>query len=326
MNRRDFVQKSLPVLAIAGVALQAGCSQKEAKISQSKKGPIIISTWDNQRANQAALQKLMEGGSVIDAVVAGIKVPEADAADRSVGYGGRPDRSGQVTLDACIMDELGRAGSVSYVKNFAHPIEIARKVMEETPHVMLVGEGAETYAKSQGMEMKNLLTEESKKEFEEWAKTAEYKPKVNIELHDTIGLLVMDQEGKIAGGCSTSGMAYKMEGRVGDSPIIGAGLYIDHEIGGATCTGHGEYVLRTLSTFLVIELMRQGLDVQSACVKAVERVVSHHKHFKPEEIQVGIIAIDIHGNIGAASLVPGFVYAVTDPENSQVNEAVSVQS
>src|SRR5699024_6667253 len=189
----------------------------------------------------------------------------SDPDERSVGYGGRPDRDGKVTLDACIMDENANIGSVAALEHIKHPISVARAVMEKTPHVMLVGEGALEFALANGFKKENLLTEKSKKEWEEWLKTSEYKPVVNIENHDTIGMLALDASGNLSGACTTSGMAYKMHGRVGDSPIIGAGLFVDNEVGAATSTGDGEEVIRTVGSHLVVELMRQGNSPQEAC-------------------------------------------------------------
>jgi N4-(beta-N-acetylglucosaminyl)-L-asparaginase len=211
----------------------------------------VISTWKNGlQANEAAWDIIKTGGRALNAVEAGVKVVEADPEDMSVGYGGRPDRDGHVTLDACIMDENGNCGSVCALQHIKHPISVARKVMEDTPHIMLAGEGALQFALSKGFVKENLLTEKAKNEWQEWLlKTAQYAPVINIENHDTIGMLAIDQTGNISGACTTSGMAYKLHGRVGDSPIIGAGMYCDNEVGGAVATGTGELVMKTLGSF-----------------------------------------------------------------------------
>jgi N4-(beta-N-acetylglucosaminyl)-L-asparaginase len=271
--------------------------------------PVVISTWDfGKAANEAAWQVLSQNGRSIDAVEAGVKIPEADPNITSVGYGGLPDRDGKVTLDACIMDENGKAGSVCAIEGIMHPISVARLVMEKTPHVIIVGEGAQQLAVQHGFVVENLLTESSKKAWQEWLKTADYKPKVNAERHDTIGMLALDSKGNLAGGCTTSGMAYKMHGRVGDSPIIGAGLFVDNEIGAATGTGLGETVLRTCASFLVVELMRQGKSPQKACEEAIKRIVNKNKG--ETDFQVGLIAMNRKGVVGAFAVQKGFQYAL----------------
>jgi N4-(beta-N-acetylglucosaminyl)-L-asparaginase len=206
------------------------------------------------------------------------------------------------------MDKDGNAGSVCFIKNIKHPISIARKVMEETPHVMLAGAGALKFAIEQGFQEENLLTEASEKAWIEWLKTSEYNPKVNRENHDTIGMLGIDADGDLAGSCTTSGMGYKMQGRVGDSPIIGAGLYVDNEVGGAVATGNGELMMKTLGSFLVVELMKQGANAQEACEEAIDRIV---KKYDYQRMQVGYLALDKSGNTGAYAITGGFNYAET---------------
>ena len=288
-------------------------------LSKTKKTvkPIVISTWRfGIEANEEAWKILINNGKALDAVEAGVKVPEADPNERSVGLGGRPDRDGKVTLDACIMDELGNIGSVACLENIVHPISVARAVMEKTPHVMLTGEGAFQFALSQGFKKENLLTPESEAEWRDWLKKSDYKPKVNIENHDTIGMVALDMNGNLSGACTTSGMAFKMHGRIGDSPIIGAGLFVDNEVGAVTATGHGEEVIRISGSHAVIELMRQGLHPEEACKRAVERIIlSAKKRNKPlNEIQIGFIAINKSGEHGAFCLQKGFNYAVYSPD------------
>lgn len=272
--------------------------------------PVVLSTWRHGLdANAAAWKILSTGGAALDAVEAGVRVSEADPKVTSVGYGGLPDREGNVTLDACIMDERGRCGSVAYLQQIKHPISVARRVMEKTPHVMLVGDGAQKFALAEGFPKENLLTEESKREWEKWkAEHPEFKPKINVENHDTIGLVAIDSRGNLSGACTTSGLAYKMPGRVGDSPIIGAGLYVDNDIGAATATGMGEAVIRAVGSFLVVELMRQGHSPADACRLATERVIAKSANWR--ELQVGFIALDKRGRVGGYCIQPGFDYAV----------------
>jgi N4-(beta-N-acetylglucosaminyl)-L-asparaginase len=291
--------------------------------------PIVISTWRfGLEANAAAWQILSNKGRALDAVEAGVKVPEGNPEERSVGLGGRPDRDGRVTLDACIMDENMSIGSVACLEHIVHPISVARAVMEKTPHVMLVGEGALQFALSQGFKKEKLLTAASEAEWKEWLKKSEYKPLINIENHDTIGMIALDMEGNLSGACTTSGLAYKMHGRVGDSPIIGAGLYVDGDVGAATATGHGEEVIRIAGCHAVVELMRQGFSPEEACKKAVDRIIgSAKKRKKPlDEIQIGFIAINKNGEHGAFCLQKGFNYAVYSTEiNNQLFDAKSLR-
>ena len=257
-------------------------------------------------ANDEGFAALRSGGNALDMIEAGARLVEADAEGLSVGIGGLPDRDGNVTLDACIMDHTQHAGSVCFVQNVAHPITLARSVMENTPHVMLAGAGAEQYARELGMEKTNLLTEQARLAWENWKATSEYKPVINIENHDTIGLLALDHEGRLAGGCTTSGVAYKMHGRVGDSPIIGAGLFVDGAVGGATATGLGEAVMRTVGSFLVVELMRQGATPQEACYEAVQRII---RSMPTDDLQVGYLALGRDGQVGGHAIHGGFNYA-----------------
>lgn len=288
------------------------------KHSKTNFKPIVISTWNHGLpANEAAWKVIEGGGKAIDAVEAGVRVVEADPNTTSVGYGGFPDRDGNVTLDACIMDETGNCGSVCFLQHIKHPISVARKVMNDTPHVILAGEGALQFALQEGFEKEDLLTPKARQAWEEWKKEAEYKPIINIENHDTIGLLAIDQNGDISGACTTSGLAFKMKGRVGDSPIIGAGLFVDNEVGGATATGMGEAVLKTLGSFLVVELMRQGKTPQEACEEAVMRIVKKQAY---KDFQIGYLAVDKQGNYGAYCIHSGFDFAVhQDGKNQLMN-------
>ena len=326
-NRREFIKLSAAASALFALN-DIKAASKVLPITKKQIKPIVISTWRfGVEANAEAWKILSNKGRALDAVEAGVKIPEADPKERSVGLGGRPDRDGNVTLDACIMDELSNIGSVACLQHIVHPISVARAVMEKTPHTMLVGEGALEFALTQGFKKENLLTPESESEWKEWLKKSEYKPKVNIENHDTIGMIALDMQGNLSGACTTSGMAFKLHGRVGDSPIIGAGLYVDNEVGAATATGHGEEVMRVVGSHTVVELMRQGYKPEEACKKAVERIlISAKKRGKDlSEIQIGFIAINKQGEHGAFCLQKGFNYAVYSPEiNNQLIDAKSL--
>ncbi|WP_404811922.1 N(4)-(beta-N-acetylglucosaminyl)-L-asparaginase [Capnocytophaga canimorsus] len=295
------------------VACKSNSSEKTSEENKSVNGkPVVISTWNHGLpANDAAWKILASGGSALDAVEKGVMTAEADPEETSVGYGGYPDREGNVTLDACIMDSQNNAGSVACLKNIKHPISVARLVMEKTPHVMLVGDGAKQFALSQGFKEEDLLTEKSKKAYEEWLKTSQYKPIINIENHDTISMLALDENGNLSGACTTSGMAWKMAGRVGDSPIIGGGLFLDNEVGAAAATGLGEAVIRTAGSAMVVELMRHGKSPQEACEIVTKRIYDLYKNTPElEHLQVGFIALSKSGEIGAFCFRKGFNYAL----------------
>ena len=319
-SRRNFINKV--ALGSLGMTTLSAWSKdlKNKSVSISRTTvlkPLIISTWNHGlAANEEALRQLEKGKSAIDAIVSGVGVCEADPDNRSVGYGGLPDREGHVTLDACIMDAKSNCGSVSFLQEIKHPIAVAKKVLQETSHVMLSGKGAQDFALSQGFLKENLLTSESKKDWEEWLKKSKYKPVINMENHDTISMLVLDENGDLSGGCTTSGAAWKMHGRVGDSPIIGAGLFLDNDVGAAAASGLGEAVIRTAGSAMVVELMRQGKSPFEACKEIVERIYNKHKNLKDMDyLQVGFIAVNKNGEHGGYSLRSGFNFAVYDSEN-----------
>ncbi len=292
--------------------------------SSKKNAPLVLSTWNfGLKANEAAWQILGNNGTALDAVEQGVKLVEADPEERSVGYGGRPDRDGNVTLDACIMDHEANIGAVAYLQHIKHPISVARAIMEKTPHVMLVGDGALKFALETGFKKENLLVEASEKEWKEWLKTSQYKPVVNIENHDTIGMIALDANGNLSGACTTSGMAFKMAGRLGDSSIIGAGLYVDNEVGAVTATGHGEEVIRVVGSHLVVEMMRQGKSPEQACKAAVELIKRKFDLRKKQtkDTQIGFIAINNQGEYGAFALRKGFSYAVKNNKGSSLIDA-----
>lgn len=312
MKRRKFIHGLLGSGVGLGYANQAFTSPLVPK----KNSPIVVSTWDfGEKANEEAWRVLRKKGRALDAVEQGVRIIESDVSNQTVGLGGLPDREGKVTLDASIMDEKGNAGSVCFLQHIEHPISVARKVMEDTPHVMLAGAGALQFALEQGFRKIDLLTEEAQEKYQLWKEESKYQPIINIENHDTIGMLALDARGDLSGACTTSGLAYKMHGRVGDSPIIGAGLYVDNEVGAATATGMGEAVMKTCGTFLVVELMRQGYTPQEACKEAVMRVVrkQDYSHF-----QIGFLALDKLGNIGAYAIHSGFTYAVKERQRTAI--------
>ncbi|MBT3385441.1 MAG: N(4)-(beta-N-acetylglucosaminyl)-L-asparaginase [Prolixibacteraceae bacterium] len=319
-SRRSFIRKGS--MAFAGLSM-AKYSSASFSSQNENNYPIVISTWNHGLpANEAAWKILSEDGHSLDAVEAGVRIPEADPKINSVGFGGTPDASGKVTLDACIMDEKGRAGSVSYLKHIKHPISVARLVMEKTQHVMLSGKGALEFALGNGFKKEKLLTSERKSAWKKWKKEKRgFSNEINVENHDTIGMLAIDKEGRISGACTTSGMGYKLPGRVGDSPIIGAGLFVDGEVGGAVATGTGELVMKTMGTFLVVELMRNGMSPSRACEEAVKRISKKIPDY--ENHQIGYIALNKSGVYGSFCIQPGFNYAVKTKNKTELEDAES---
>ena len=312
MKRRNFI------FDIFSVGIVSAMSTKLRAVNLNFT-PMVrsISTWKTTEANQKAGQMLDKGENALDAAVAGVAIEEENPKNTTVGYGGAPDRTGKVTLDACVMNHLGDCGSVVAVENIVNVARLAKDVMEKTPHVMLSGKGAEEFAISQGYKKTDLLTDKSRKEWEEWLIDQDYRPIINIENHDTIGMLCIDKNNNLSGACTTSGLAYKMKGRVGDSPIIGSGLFIDNKIGGAVATGLGEEVVKTVGSFLVVELMRQGLSPHEACEKAVKRIVSNNS--QENKFQVAYIAMNKKGEVGSYSIEPGFTYMdYVNGENKEI--------
>lgn len=336
-NRRKFLQSSL--LGSVGLSLGKKAFANEKLYPVIADHPIVISTWDaGLEANKAAWKILGNGGRALDAVEAGVMVTEA-SQNCCVGLGANPDRDGFVTLDASIMDENFNCGSVAFLERIKHPISVARRVMEKTPHVMLVGSGAQEFAVAEGFPLEpQKLSDDAEKNYKEWLKKSEYKPIINIENskgtafapakingdwnHDTIGMVAMDAKGNLSGSCTTSGMGFKMRGRLGDSPIIGAGLFVDNEVGAVTSTGQGEDVIRICGSHAVVELMRQGLSPEDACKKAVERIMKI-KGEKAKEIQVAFLALNKKGEVGAFAIQKGFSYALRDGNGEKLVAAKS---
>jgi len=314
MNRRKFFKTSALGISAPSILLSS-----QGKINMNN--PIVLSTWKHgMPANDAAWEILKDEGSALDAVETGAKVPEADPESSSVGFGGLPDEQGKVTLDACIMDHTGNCGSVAFIQNIKHPISVARKVMEETKHVMLAGEGAKQFAVSKGFEEMDLLTDTSREQWKKWKKQ-QFKQTPH-DTHDTISVLAQDSRGDLSGACTTSGWAYKLHGRVGDSPIIGAGLYVDNEIGCAAATGLGEEVIKTTGSFLVVELMRQGYEPTKACEEALKRVIKRHNG--NPDFQIAYIAIRKDGEIGSACLKWTFEYALAQEGQNKLYKTVGL--
>ena len=308
-QRRKFIKQSLLGSALILPSIAAiGSTQAPTKKSVGTK-PILLSTWNHGLpANADAWAMLQKTGDILDAVEAGVRNTELDMDNLSVGLQGLPDREGITTLDASIMRGDGSCGTVAFVRQVKHPISLARAVMEKTPHVMLVGEGARQFAMAEGFPMEDeVLSPKAQVEYDKWKVTSQYKPIINVENHDTIGMIGLDANGKLAGSCTTSGLAYKMHGRVGDSPIIGAGLFVDDEVGAATATGLGESIIRICGSFLIVELMRQGRTPQEACEEVVRRLIAKNKNIK--DIQAGFLAINKEGEVGAFAVHPGFNFA-----------------
>jgi N4-(beta-N-acetylglucosaminyl)-L-asparaginase len=331
LSRRKFLKLSaglgvasafLPLRSVFSGSPFKGLSAAPLFSGGTGTKPLVISTWKHGvPANEAAWKILSGGGAALDAVEAGVRVPEADPNVTSVGYSGLPDEDCKVTLDACIMSSEGNAGSVALVQNYMHPTSIARKVMEETDHVMLVGEGAEEFARKNGFEKQDLLTDAAREAWIKWKQTmSEEDDWFPQDLdHDTIGMVAIDAKGDLAGACTTSGLAFKIHGRVGDSPIPGDGMYVDNGVGAAASTGKGEEVIKVCGSFLVVEGMRQGLSPKDACKKALERIIKRHAR-KPT-FQVGFSALSKEGEIGALSLQKGFQYALASGGKNELIDA-----
>lgn len=339
INRRKFIHSS--VFSSAAMLVSNIVSGKEV-IKTVKGKPIVISTWDaGIEANKGAWKILGTGGRALDAVEAGVMVTE-NSQNCCVGLGANPDRDGFVTLDACIMDEHANCGSVAFLERIKHPVAVARRIMEKTPHVMLVGSGAQQFAIAEGFPLEEQkLSPDAQKAYSNWLQKSEYKPPViNVENkanhgpfapailengewnHDTIGMVAMDTHGNLSGSCTTSGAGFKMRGRLGDSPIIGAGLFVDNEVGACTATGQGEDVIRVAGSHSVIELMRQGLSPEAACKKIIERIV-RIKNDKVKDIQVAFLALNKKGQVGAYAIHKGFSYAIKTGDREELVKAKS---
>lgn len=321
ITRRDAV-----VIGLGGVVGGVlGCATsgrgEPLTIERASRKRVVISTWSHGvAANEAAAGVLAAGGAALDAVEQGVAVSESDPECHSVGLGGRPNAAGVVQLDAAIMDgPTACGGSVASLEGIENPIRVARKVMELTPHVLLVGPGAKQFALAQGFPERELLTDAARKLWQQWLHEQQEPELVTPENHDTIAMCALDQTGHLAVACTTSGLAWKLPGRVGDSPILGAGSFVDDEIGAAGATGVGEEVLQTCGSFLVVENMRRGMSPLEACTDAVDRIL--RKHPDAAKIQVAYIALRADGEFGAFAIRPGFQYAIHDGDSSQLIDA-----
>jgi len=289
------------------------------------KNPLVIATWKHgYKASKNAYKLLKNNNFALDSVESGVKIAELDSEIRTVGYGGYTDQDGNVTLDASIMDHLGNAGAVAYLKEIKHPISVARKIMENSNHVMLVGEGAQKFALKNGFKKENILLSQSEKDWLEWKKNKNVnKNIISEDNHDTITLLAQDYKGNFAAACSTSGLRYKLNGRVGDSPIIGSGIYVDNEIGAAGATGQGEEIMKNVGSFLIIELMKQGYHPQKACEEANQRIINNNSKI---DFQVAYIALRKDGEIGSSAISDGFSYVLSSNSRTIINSVKGMKN
>jgi isoaspartyl peptidase/L-asparaginase-like protein (Ntn-hydrolase superfamily) len=283
--------------------------------------PLMLATWSfGKSAIASAWEKLDGGGNSLDAVETACRDAEADLENPTVGVAGYPDRDGNVTLDAAIMLSPAKSAGACAVRSVLHPITLARRVMEKTPHKLIAGAGADAFAVEQGLETGPLLTESTRKKWLEWkAKQSEpvARPVLNIEeSHDTIGVLSIDSAGVMAGGCTTSGWAFKLPGRVGDSPIIGHSLYVDPAVGACVCTGHGELVMGICGSFLAVETLRRG----GKPVDAVNEVLTRMKgsYQLTDGDQIGLIVLKADGQFSTGSLRPGYQTAFRDRSRDEL--------
>ncbi|MEE8143457.1 MAG: N(4)-(beta-N-acetylglucosaminyl)-L-asparaginase [Planctomycetota bacterium] len=323
MQRRDFLKKG----AMAGLGVFVGpamASAQEPRGRRPSREPLVISTWKHgMAANNVAFRILQVSGPAVTAVEQGVRVSEADPKVTSVGYGGFPNRDGVVELDAAIMDgKTLEAGSVAALQNIKHPISVARKVMENTRHVMLVGSGALEFARAQGFKEELLLTPEAEKAWKEWQASKERKVPGQVVGHDTIGMVAMDRGGSLAAACTTSGLSWKLSGRVGDSPLIGHGLYCDNKAGGAAATGIGEEVIKVCGSYQVVEFMRQGVAPDEAIRRVLKRIVE--RDAKNAKRSVAFVAIRSDGVLGYGSTIPGFQVAISKGGPPELKDAPSL--
>ncbi len=309
MDRRKFLQTGAVGL---GLALRGG-----ARSSRAADAPRILSTHPGGvAANLAALGILSRAGSALDAAEGGVMVAEADPDDRSVGLGGFPNREGVVELDAALMDgNTLEAGAVAALRDIKHPVAVARKVLDRTPHVLLVGDGARRFALQQGFRKENLLTPEAR---QAWKKSRR-EGAGRADNHDTMGMIVLTADGSMAAACTSSGAAWKLPGRVGDSPLVGHGLYCDGDAGGAAATGLGEEVIKVCGSYQVVEFMRQGMLPQDAVRRVLRRIVRREPANRTRFL--GFVAMRADGEMGYASTTAGFEVAVSVAGETRLESA-----
>lgn len=320
INRRNFMKSVAGAVALSASDLEL--------VAVPDAGPVFLSTWAHGKpANERAAEVFGAGGSLLDAVERGINVPENDPSVTSVGYGGLPNEEGEVELDAAIMDGTRhRAGAVASLHKIKNPISVARQVLEKTKHTTLAGEGAFRFALRMGFHPQTLLTPESLKKWLDWK--ADPKRQVfwvdPTENHDTIGMVATDGQGHVVSGCSTSGLAWKIPGRVGDSPLVGCGVYADDNVGAASATGDGDLMTNYCTSVSIVHSMARGASPQDACVELLQHMVKTDPSNKSRDVCV--IAINPRGDVGAASMRSGYrlKYAVWHSGKSELIEAVAL--
>jgi N4-(beta-N-acetylglucosaminyl)-L-asparaginase len=342
MRRRDFIVRGgIGVGAAAAVSSLGAEAAGQDKTSARKQGskPVVISSRNGLKATETAMKTLKEGGSTLDAVIAGVNTVEEDPDDITVGYGGLPNERGEVELDACVMDgPSGRAGAVASLQKIKYPSRVARRVMEQTDHVLIVGPGALEFARAHGFREENLLTERTRKIWLWWKQTHSEKddwiplPKENwpeevkdyVRTHGTIHCSALDEEGRISCVTSTSGLSFKIPGRVGDSPLVGAGLYVDNDIGSCGSTGRGEEVILSCGSFAVVEQLRHGMTPLEAGLEILKRV--HDRALKLPRLldddgkpnfNVNFYVLDKEGRHAGCSLWSGSTYSLHDGSKSR---------
>lgn len=341
MKRRDFLRAS--VAAGMGLSLLPKVDRVLAQ-DVSKIKPVhsvVISSANGERAVRKATELLQRGADPLDAVIGGVNIIEDDPDDITVGYGGLPNEEGVVELDSCVMHgPTHNAGAVAAIQNIKNPSRVAKLVMERTDHVLLVGEGALRFAKAHGFKEENLLTEKSRKIWLYWKETLNkdddwFPPELKdtneevqkyFHLGGTINCCAVNTDGNLAGVTTTSGLSFKIPGRVGDSPIIGAGLYVDNEVGAAGSTGRGEANLKNLTSFMVVEFMRNGKSPQEACLAACQRIVDHTKlpvllkeDGRPN-FNVKFYAISRNGDYGSAAIRSGGYFWISDAKGARLED------
>lgn len=317
LNRRKFLKKA------AGVSLTLPFLKGFPEIiiprtRAAKKLPIVLCSNGEKGGKKVlppAWEILNQDGNVLDAVEKGANVVELNPDDTSVGYGGLPNEDGVVQLDASVMyGPTHNCGSVAALENIKTPCSVARLVMERTDHIYLVGKGALRFAIIHGFKEENLLTEKARLRWLKWKENLsdrdDWFPPQDGKYEEeretgTINVLGIDRNGDIAGITTTSGLAWKISGRIGDSPIIGAGLYVDNEVGAAGATGRGEEVIRTCGSFYLVERMRSGLSPQKACEAACQRIIDINGGPQNIDFNDKFVAVNKDGEVGCAAIRGG---------------------